>query len=129
MICTFEAAMGLHPLWLYLFQKIGARNIGEIETVSHAVQFVQLDQHQVDIGLHNRRDLHHIVSLPQQIEQSVIVNPHMGGKGIGLVFQLITHIKKSKLLERYSTLGLIPMKGIVTDLVTTYHLRRDVVHI
>ena len=72
MICTFEAAMGLHPLWLYLFQKIGARNIGEIETVSHAVQFVQLDQHQVDIGLHNRRDLHHIVSLPQQIEQSVI---------------------------------------------------------
>ena len=45
MICTFEAAMGLHPLWLYLFQKIGARNIGEIETVSHAIQFVQLDQH------------------------------------------------------------------------------------
>ena len=61
MICTFEAAMGLHPLWLYLFQKIGARNIGEIETISHAVQFVQLDQHQVDIGLHNRRDLHHRV--------------------------------------------------------------------
>lgn len=52
MICTFEVAMGLHPLWLYLFQKIGARNIGEIETVSHAIQFVQLDQHQVDIGLH-----------------------------------------------------------------------------
>ena len=45
MICTFEAAMGLHLLWLYLFQKIGARNIGEIETVSHAIQFVQLDQH------------------------------------------------------------------------------------
>ena len=40
----------LHPLGLYLLQEIGARNIGEIEMVSHAIQFVQFDQHYVGIA-------------------------------------------------------------------------------
>lgn len=45
-----EELENLHPLGLYLLQEIGARNIGEIETVSHAIQFVQFDQHYVGIA-------------------------------------------------------------------------------
>ena len=50
------------------------RYIRQVELPAHAVQFVELDQHQVDVCSHCSRELHHIVVLLHQVNQLIIVN-------------------------------------------------------
>lgn len=40
-------------LWRHIFQKVRPRDIWEVKLASHPIEFVQLNQHQIDIRSHN----------------------------------------------------------------------------
>ena len=53
----------------------------------------------------------------------------MGCKGIGLILHLAPHVKQGEFLEPHSALGFLPMKNIMTDLMSTDHLNCNVIHV
>ena len=50
-------------LRLNIPEKVRAGYIGQIQPPAHAVKLVELDQHEIDIRIHHRGELHDIVAL------------------------------------------------------------------